>query len=150
MNDKIYQNQTINSTLLHFAPAFQRRVPAPPPQGGRRFGFSMPETFKMLEPCKNLGGGRVRLTYYNPDAKSVSVFGIGGSMPGEYPMEKDGDGYRPGPAAGRPPRRSAHGIPPPELYGPLEGILDLHPAGIRGASGETVPGALSAARRRRG
>ena len=93
MNDKIYQNQTINSTLLHFAPAFQRRVPAPPPQGGRRFGFSMPETFKMLEPCKNLGGGRVRLTYYNPDAKSVSVFGIGGSMPGEYPMEKDEDGY---------------------------------------------------------
>ena len=93
MNENINNNQTINSTLLHFAPAFQRRVPMPPPQGGRRFGFSMPETFKMLEPCKNLGGGRVRLTYYNPDASSVSVCGIGGSMPGEYPMEKDAEGY---------------------------------------------------------
>ena len=93
MKKDILNNQTINSSLLHFAPPFQRRVPTPPPKPGERFVFKMPETFKMLEPCKNLGGGKVRLTYYNPDAKEAAVVGIGGSLPGTYPMTKDEDGY---------------------------------------------------------
>ena len=89
MKDSIYNNQAINSSLLHFSPSFQLRRPAPPRSEGRRFGFSMPDTFKMLQPCKNLGNGRVRITYFNPDAKSVSVCGTGGSMPETIPMTRD-------------------------------------------------------------
>lgn len=89
----IYNNQTINSTLLHFDPSFQVRTPRPEVKPGERPVFKTPETFKMLNPCKNLGNGRVRLTYYNPDAKEVSIVGFGGSMPGAYPMTKDENGY---------------------------------------------------------
>jgi len=90
----IINNQTINSTLLYFNPAFKRRVPMPPLKPGeRRPPLESPAAFKMLQPCKNLGGGRVMLTYYNPDATTVEVVGGGGSMPGTYPMTKDADGY---------------------------------------------------------
>ena len=90
MNKDILKNQTINSTLTFFAPSFQ--IVDPQPDGGP-FAFKLKETFKMMEPCKNLGNGRVRLTYYNPDAKSVIVVGNGGSFPGEHPMTKDEAGY---------------------------------------------------------
>ena len=90
MKQDILKNQTINSSLTYFAPCFQRKEPKPP---GAPFSFKLEETFQMAEPCKNLGNGRVRLTYYNPDAKSVSVVGGGGAFAGEYPMTKDDWGY---------------------------------------------------------
>ena len=86
----ILKNQAINSTLTFFAPSFQ--MVDPEPDGGP-FNFKLKETFRMMEPCKNLGGGRVRLTYYNPDAKSVSV--VGGedrAFSGVHPMTKDETG----------------------------------------------------------
>ena len=90
MKQDILKNQTINSTLTFFAPSFEYVEPNPDP---RPFAFVLKETFRMMEPCKNLGGGKVRLTYYNPEAESVSVVGAGGSFPGEYPMTKDDTGY---------------------------------------------------------
>ena len=90
MKQDILKNQTINSTLTYFAPCFQVKEPRP---SGAPFSFKLTETFPMVEPCKNLGNGRVRLTYYNPDAKSVSVLGGGGAFAGEYPMTKDELGY---------------------------------------------------------
>ena len=49
MKDNIRNNQSINSTMLYFAPNFSRRVPQPPrdPDAPRRFGFSMPKTYQM-------------------------------------------------------------------------------------------------------
>jgi enterochelin esterase-like enzyme len=85
----ILNNQTINSTLLYFSPCFKRKEKKPPMPGT---SLETP-AFKMLQPCKNLGDGRVRITYYNPDAKTAEVFGNGGSMPDSYPMAKDEDGY---------------------------------------------------------
>ena len=90
MKQDILKNQTINSTLTYFAPSFQVKEPRPE---GRPFSFKLTETFRMVEPCKNLGNGRVRLTYYNPEAKNVSVVGAGGSFAGTYPMVKDELGY---------------------------------------------------------
>jgi len=89
MND-ILNNQSINSSLLHFDPVFKRRDPNPRPMG---FRMAPPEKFTMLSPCKNLGNNTVRLTYYNPTAKNVEVFWIGGSMPDSYPMTRDEQGY---------------------------------------------------------
>ncbi len=95
MKDNIRNNQSINSTMLYFAPNFSRRVPQPPhdPDAPRRFGFSMPKTYQMLKPCEILPDGRTRLYYDNPDAKEVSVVGGGGSFAGEYPMHRDEQGY---------------------------------------------------------
>ena len=90
MKQEILKNQTINSTLTYFAPCFQVQKPRP---AGRPFSFKLTETFRMVEPCKNLGGGRVRLTYYDPEAEHVSVVGGGGSFAGEFPMTKDEQGY---------------------------------------------------------
>ena len=91
MKQDILKNQTINSTLTFFAPSFQ--MVDPEPDGGP-FAFKLKETFRMMEPCKNLGNGRVRLTYYNPDAKSVSVIGSEArAFTGEHPMTKGEDGY---------------------------------------------------------
>jgi len=90
MKQDVLNNQTINSTLTFFAPSFQ--VVEPRPEGAP-FSFKLKEKFNMIEPCKNLGGGRVRLTYYNPEARNVSVVGNGGSFAGEYPMVKDDLGY---------------------------------------------------------
>jgi len=86
----IYRNQTINSSLTFFAPSFQMKESQPT---GGPFAFKLKETFRMMEPCKNLGGGKVRITYYNPDASKVSLLGGGGSFAGEFPMTKDSEGY---------------------------------------------------------
>ena len=40
-----------------------------------------------------LPDGKTRVTYYNPDAREVFICGIGGSMPGKYPMVRDEQGY---------------------------------------------------------
>jgi hypothetical protein len=88
----INNNQTINSTLLYFNPCFRRRIKMPPlVPGAPRPPMSLesPVDFKMLQPCKNLGSGKVRLTYYNPDVSAAEVMVDGNS----YPMTKDDDGY---------------------------------------------------------
>ena len=90
MKQDILNNQSINSSFLHFDPNFKRRNPNPQPMS---FRMAPPETFTMLSPCKNLGDGVTRITYYNPDAKEVSIVGVGGSMPGAYPMTRDEQGY---------------------------------------------------------
>jgi len=91
MNQNILNNQAINSTLTFFAPSFSRKVPRKP---GEPMSFKTPETFTMVEPCKNLGDGRVVLTYYNPDAKEAVVCGReNSSFEGEYPMTMDELGY---------------------------------------------------------
>ncbi len=91
MKDELRNNQSVNSTLLYFAPNFTRRVPRP--AGAPRFSFKIPKTYTQLQPAKTLPDGKTRITYYNPDAKSVAVKGGGGSMPGTYPMTRDEDGY---------------------------------------------------------
>ena len=91
MKDELRNNQSVNSTLLYFAPNFTRRVPRP--AGAPRFSFKMPKTYTQLQPAKTLPDGKTRITYYNPDAESVEVRGLGGSMPDRYPMTKDTDGY---------------------------------------------------------
>lgn len=95
MKKELRNNQAVNSTLLYFAPNFTRRKPASPPEAGgrRRFGFSLPKTYTQLSPAKTLPDGKTRVTYYNPDAHEVFICGIGGSMPGRYPMTRDEDGY---------------------------------------------------------
>ena len=95
MEKELRNNQAVNSTLLYFAPNFTRRTPRPAPEAGgrRRFGFSQPKTYTQLVPAKTLPDGKTRITYYNPDASTVEVRGLGGSMPDVYPMTKDADGY---------------------------------------------------------
>jgi len=95
MKDETRFNQALNSTLLYFAPNFTRRVKQTPADPGarRRFGFSLPKTYTQLQPAKTLPDGKTRVTYYNPDAKEVFICGLGGSMPGKYPMTVDEDGY---------------------------------------------------------
>ena len=95
MKKELRNNQSVNSTMLYFAPNFTRRKPMPAPEAGgrRRFGFSLPKTYTQLAPAKTLPDGKTRVTYYNPDAKEVLICGIGGSMPGRYPMTRDEDGY---------------------------------------------------------
>jgi len=84
-----YNNEALRATLMNHDGQYQKHLPLPP--GVSR--FSTPREFVMQQPAENLGDGRVRLSYYNPDAKSVSVVGNGGSFQGEYPMEKDELGY---------------------------------------------------------
>ena len=91
MKDELRNNQAVNSTLLYFAPNFTRRVKRP--EGAPRFSFKMPKTYTQLQPAKTLPNGKTRITYYNPDAETVEVRGLGGSMPDVYPMTKDEDGY---------------------------------------------------------
>ena len=95
MKKELRNNQAVNSTLLYFAPNFTRRAPMPAPEAGgrRRFGFSLPKNYTQLVPAKTLPDGKTRVTYYNPDAREVFICGIGGSMPGKYPMVRDEQGY---------------------------------------------------------
>ena len=93
MKDEIRNNQALNSTLLYFAPNFTRRKKTPPLAPGERRRMAQPKTYTQLQPAKTLPDGKTRVTYYNPDAKEVFICGIGGSMPGKYPMTGDEDGY---------------------------------------------------------
>jgi len=85
MNELIRTNPITDSTLLRFDPD----------------GLELHRS-RNLEPApvvvhrpavEHLSDGSIRLRAYAPEAKEAVVVGGGGNLPGEYPMEQEGDGW---------------------------------------------------------
>lgn len=104
MKKEIRDNQAIYAHLLDFDP-IHRKFVAPEkksaidPSAGSK--VSMPSAglglgtggFEPVHAARTLDDGRVEITYFAPDAKRVEIAGMGGSMPGRYDLEPQGDGY---------------------------------------------------------
>ena len=98
MKKEIRENQALNSHMLYFDPVNHKVAPLPPfPADGKV--PSMPDASRLNVPYDDVSGvrtlddGSVEITFYAPDAHSVKIVGLGGSMPNSYDMERDVDGY---------------------------------------------------------
>ena len=88
MKKELLDNQALYQHMLYFDPVNQKRIPGLDHRVRN-------EKFSNFPGARTLPDGRVEITYYAPDAKTVEVAGIGGSMPGRYslqPMENE-SGY---------------------------------------------------------
>ena len=98
MKKEILENQALNSHILFFDPFNRKPAPLPsfpadgkPPRGPNPALQQAP--YENIPGVRTLEDGRVEVTFYAPDAHSVKIAGIGGSMPNTYDMEKAEDGY---------------------------------------------------------
>jgi len=80
MKKEIRTSQTLNSHALSFDPINQHRTTS------RDFDRLRPGGFIDVPGVRSLDDGGVEITFFAPNAKQVSVAGIGGSMPDSYEM----------------------------------------------------------------
>ena len=85
MNKKT-QNQALYQSVMDFSPN-QRRLAFSQVNGARKGRWDP------ARPGVTVLEDGVELTFYAPEANEVVCEGIGGSMPGRYPMTKDEEGY---------------------------------------------------------
>jgi len=95
MNKQIAQNQALYASLLVFDRCVSRMGFRPPKEGetvapGLR---GIPEWQETPPGFQAYEDGSCEFAIYAPEAKSVQVAGIGGSMPQKYDMVKREDGY---------------------------------------------------------
>ena len=87
MNKELLDNQALFQHMLYFDPINQKRIPGLDHRVRN-------EKFKNIPGARTLEDGKVEITYYAPEAGTVEVAGIGGSMPGRYPLQPSEDeGY---------------------------------------------------------
>jgi enterochelin esterase-like enzyme len=86
MKDEIIKNQALYQYALFFDDVRKNLV---------RGDTAEPGAYKPLrQGAELLGNGKVRFSYLAPEGtKKVVVKGIGGSMPGQYELRPDGEGY---------------------------------------------------------
>jgi len=104
MKKEILENQALYSHLLNFDAVHRPFVPQ---TGSFSIDPAAGVAYKIPSPGMGLGNGpeepkyaakvlddgSVLVTFYAPDAKTVEIAGIGGSMPGRYPLHKAEGGY---------------------------------------------------------
>jgi enterochelin esterase-like enzyme len=87
MKNPIYDNQALNAHMLYFDPINQQRIP-------NSDGRFRTEDFVDVPGVRTFEDGSIEVTFYAPGAKTVSVAGIGGSMPQSYDLKpSDKEGY---------------------------------------------------------
>jgi enterochelin esterase-like enzyme len=84
MNKKMLENQALNQHMLFFDP-IDIRVD--------QSGGGFPKHYSEKKGVVIRENGDVEFNYFEPNAKSVKVKGMGGSMPQEYDLQPLGDGY---------------------------------------------------------
>ena len=98
MKKEIRENQALNAHILYFDPINKKHMPLPnfkvvdgkPP----KMPIPVPYTpYTSVPGVRTFDDGKVEVTFYAPEAESVRIAGIGGTMPNSYDMEKTEDGY---------------------------------------------------------
>lgn len=87
MKKEVYENQALYQQMMFFDPLNKKAV------FERKDGVTSVHYVDEKQGVRILSKGVVEFNYYAPNAKSVRVKGMGGSMPQEYEMKPLGDGY---------------------------------------------------------
>ena len=85
---RAFENPALTQQMLYFDPFYGVKRPDGKPET-RTQGLEDRPGISITE------DGKVRVLYYAPNASSVAIVGIGGSMEGSFPLQKmeDGSGY---------------------------------------------------------
>ena len=79
MEPSLTENQALFSHALYFDPINQQQLPGSD-------GKLRADPFRPVPGIRTRADGSVEVTFYAPDAHSVALKGLGGSLPGLYPL----------------------------------------------------------------